>query len=165
MMSSTYLANGSTSAGAGDGPGGGGDGGRRQVVLVLEDSPHDWEIYGNVLLYNGFDVLYAADGETGLAMARERSPDLILIDLGLPKMDGLTVCRKLKRDPRTAAIPVVFLTARSRREFEGRAQEAGCVGFLEKPINPVAVLHEVERLIGRAPPPGIGRPPVAQTEP
>lgn len=132
---------------------------QRPVVLVLEDERHDWEIYGKVLLYNGFDVLYAGEGNEGLDMAREQVPDLVLIDLGLPGLDGLAVCRALRSDPRTAGIPVVILTARSRSEYEHRARLAGCSLYLEKPINPVALLHEVEHLIGRPPLPGVGRPP------
>jgi CheY-like chemotaxis protein len=135
-------------------------GSARPLVLAVEDNPHDWEIYGRILGYNGFDVLHAADGEDGLNLARQRLPDLVLLDLTIPRVDGLDVCRILKSEPQTAQIPVVVLSSRERAVWEPLARDAGCDAYLEKPISPVQVLHEVEQLVGRAPPPGMGRPPL-----
>jgi CheY-like chemotaxis protein len=132
----------------------------RPLVLAIEDNPHDWEIYGKILCYNGFDVMHAADGLEGLNAARRSMPDLILLDLMIPEIDGLEVCRRLKTDPRTSAIRVIVLSSRERDRWEPLAREAGCDSYLEKPISPVEVLHEVEQLIGRAPLPGMGRPPL-----
>lgn len=131
----------------------------RPLVLVVEDNPHDWEIYGKILWYNGFDVLYAAEGSRGLRLCAEHSPDLVLLDVGLPDMTGLELCEALRADPRTEAIPVMILSARPREEYEAQAAAAGCVKYLEKPVGPVEVLREVERLVGRPPPSGDGRPP------
>jgi len=125
---------------------------RRPLVLVVEDEPHDWELYGKLLWYNGFDVIRAQTGEEGLALAKSHSPDLMLLDLMLPGMDGQSLCRALKADPATRHIVVVVLSGRSEREFGVQMQQNGCARYLEKPIGPLRVLHEVEQLIGRAPP-------------
>ena len=126
---------------------------RRPLVLAVEDEQHDWLIYGKLLWYNGFDVLHAHDAEEGCLLAEKHEPDLVLADLMLPGMNGLEMCRKLKTDPRTRDIPVVLLTGHKEREYGTQAREAGCVRFLEKPIGPVEVLHAVEDLVGKAPPP------------
>ncbi len=124
----------------------------RQLILAVEDQPDDWRIYGKMLWYNGFDVLHATTGEQGVRLALAARPDLILADLMLPNMDGIEMCRALKRDARTAHIPVVVLTAHSDDEYGAPAREAGCDLFLEKLVGPVQVLHVVEEMIGRAPP-------------
>ena len=126
---------------------------KRQLVLVAEDERHDFEIYGKVLWYNGFDVIHAADGEEGLRLVREADPDLVVLDLILPKIDGLELCRRIKEDEDTRDIPVIMLTARAEREYGRPAREAGALRYLEKPIGPVEVLHIVEDVIGRPPPP------------
>lgn len=143
---------------AGGGPSSGRDS-DRQLVLVVEDEPHDWEIYGKMLWYNGFDVLYAREGAEGLALAREYRPDLVLLDLGLPEMDGLELCKRLKEDPATSGVPVLILTARPEGKYGEKARLAGCDRYLEKPKTPLEVLNEVESVIGPAPPGAGGRPP------
>jgi DNA-binding response OmpR family regulator len=131
----------------------------RPVILVVEDNPHDWEIYGKILWYNGFDCMYAADGAAGLRLAAEHRPDLVVLDLGLPGLSGVEVCRRLKADPITADVPVIVLTAQSAQDYAARMAEAGCARFMEKPAGPVEVLHAVEEIVGKAPPAGEGRPP------
>ena len=126
---------------------------KRQLVLAVEDERHDWNIYGKLLWYNGFDVLWAENGEDGVRLATEHEPDIVLADLILPGMSGIDMCRALKANPRTSHIPVIMLTARSRREYGSRAIDAGCERYLEKPIGPVEVLHTIEDLVGRPPPP------------
>jgi two-component system, cell cycle response regulator DivK len=126
----------------------------RQLVLVIEDDPHDQEIYGRMLWYNGFDVIFANDGEAGIDAALQHSPDLILLDLELPKLHGLKVCQRLRGEVTTARTPIIALSAHAEKRMGARVAEAGCTVFLEKPASPVAVLHEVEARIGRAPAPG-----------
>lgn len=126
----------------------------RPLVLLAEDDQHDGEIYGKTLWYNGYDVLHAADGEVALDLARRHTPDLIIVDLLLPKMNGIEVCRQLGEDPAVADVPIIALTARAEREFGLLARDAGCSDYLEKPIGPFAVLAAVEKAIGRAPSPG-----------
>lgn len=132
---------------------------RRPLVLVVEDDPHDWEIYGKILWYNGFDVCCAADGAAALQVARDHPPDLVLLDLGLPEMDGLEVCRRLKQPTANPDVPVVVLSAQAEATFGDRARRAGCDRYLEKPQSPLEVLHEVESVIGPAPPGAGGTPP------
>jgi DNA-binding response OmpR family regulator len=133
---------------------------RRGLVLVVEDNPHDWEIYGKILWYNGFDVMYAPDGATAYDMVVRHHPDLILLDLGLPDMDGIELCAMLKQDERMADVPIVILSGRPASELGAVALEAGCVRYLEKPAMPIDVLHVVEDLIGRQPPAGVEPSPV-----
>lgn len=126
----------------------------RPLVLLAEDDLHDGEIYGKTLWYNGFDVLHGADGEAALDLARRHTPDLVLVDLLLPKMNGIELCRHLREEPAIADVPIIALTARSEREYGLLARDAGCSDYLEKPIGPLAVLAAVEKAIGRAPLPG-----------
>lgn len=131
----------------------------RPLVLVVEDNPDELELYGKILWYNGFDVLFARDGAEGLQFAQDHEPDLVLLDLGLPEMDGLELCRRLRQRTANSRIPVVILSARAEIDYGHRARWAGCDHYLEKPQSPLSVLHEVEKLIGPAPPGAMGSPP------
>jgi DNA-binding response OmpR family regulator len=131
----------------------------RPLVLVVEDDANDWEIYGKILWYNGYDVVYAADGKDGLRLARELTPDLMLVDLLLPGMDGVELCRRCRAEPSLEEVPIVMLTALSDEAVAGQAKDAGCTEFLEKPQSPVNLLHRVEALVGRPPPSGEGARP------
>lgn len=133
--------------------------GRRPLVLVVEDDENDWEIYGKILWYNGYDVAYAADGEGGLRLARSRKPDLVLLDMMLPGMDGLELCRRIREDRALERIPIIMLTARSIQDIGAQARAAGCTRLLEKPHSPVELFHLVESLVGRPPLSGEGAPP------
>ena len=124
----------------------------RQRILVVDDDPHDREIYGKMLWYNGFDVIFASDGAEGLRLACERAPDLVLLDLVMPGLDGLTLCDRLKRQAGTEDIPVILLTGMRRPGLARRAQDTGCLRVLEKPVAPLDVLHEIEGVVGRPPP-------------
>lgn len=119
-----------------------------KTVLVIEDHPGARDIYGHILWYNGFQVLFAADGEAGLKVARERRPDLVLLDLELPLLHGLELCSRLKQDDSTRGIPIVALTARRLEELGGNADVLGYAHFLEKPVRPLEVLRVVEEEIG-----------------
>ena len=122
----------------------------KKTVLVVEDNPGDRAIYGNMLWYNGFDVVFAEDGEAGLRLARETHPDLILLDLQLPLLHGSELTSQLKQDDDTKHIPIVALTARRLHDFGGNAALLGYSRFLEKPVSPLEVLRVVEALVGRA---------------
>ena len=125
----------------------------RPVILVVEDDEHEQEIYGRVLWYNGFDVVFAGDATEGLELARRHRPDLALLDLMLPGVDGLTLCATLRRDPATRAIPILALSGLPADRTAAAARKFGCLRYLEKPTSPVEVLHAVEAVIGRAPSP------------
>lgn len=124
----------------------------RKRILVIEDEVDDQEIYGKILWYNHYDVLFADCGFEGLRLARTTHPDLILLDLRLPDVNGTEVCEELKADPATADIPVVVLTASRAEEYREWARGQCCAAFLEKPMEPFEVLKEVQRLIGDPPP-------------
>jgi two-component system cell cycle response regulator DivK len=117
------------------------------MILLVEDNADNQEIYRIILAHHGYTVLQAWDGESGVRMAREHRPDLILMDLTMPVIDGLEATRMLKADPATAAIPIIALTAHAMQEDQAAAAEAGCVAFLAKPAEPRAVAAEVERVL------------------
>ncbi|HLM68019.1 MAG TPA: response regulator [Longimicrobium sp.] len=119
-----------------------------QTVLLIEDNADNQEIYRLILTHHGFGVLQAWDGECGVRMAQSHAPDLILMDLTMPLIDGLEATRMLKADPATAAIPIIALTAHAEREDRAAAEEAGCVSFLAKPVEPNRVAVEVRRILG-----------------
>jgi len=117
------------------------------TILLVEDNEDNQEIYRIILAHHGYTVLQAWDGECGVRMARDHAPDLILMDLTMPRMDGLEATRLLKADPATAAIPVVALTACTQREDMAAAAEAGCEAYLTKPVEPRRVAAEVRRIL------------------
>jgi two-component system cell cycle response regulator DivK len=104
------------------------------VILVVEDNPANMTLAVFLLQSAGHTVLSATDAEAGLALARERQPDLILMDIQLPGMDGLQATLLLKADGATRAIPVIALTALAMKGDEERIRAAGCDGYIAKPI-------------------------------
>jgi CheY-like chemotaxis protein len=120
------------------------------TVLLIEDNDDNLRIYSTILSYAGYHVLEATDGEAGLATARSGQPDLILMDVSIPKIDGWEVTRLLKSDPATSSIPVVALTAHALASDRQRAVEIGFDGYIPKPAEPRLVLAEVERRLGKA---------------
>ena len=103
-------------------------------VLVIEDNAANMKLASLLLRNAGHTVLCALDAETGLTMARVDMPDLILMDIQLPGMDGLAATALLKRDPVTAAIPVIALTAMAMKEDEEKSKVAGCDAYIAKPL-------------------------------
>lgn len=106
-----------------------------QKILVIEDNPVNMELATDLLEFAGFGVLQAASAEEGIALARAEMPDLILMDLSLPGMDGLTATRLLRSDTATTQIPIVVLTANAMKGDEERAHESGAVGYIAKPFD------------------------------
>ena len=119
------------------------DGQLRNKILVIEDNPSSLELSTLVLRGQGFKVDTASDGQEGLQMAKAHPYDLILMDIQLPGIDGLTVTRLLKADPRTARTPIVALSARAMLGDEREALEAGCSGYITKPIEVKSFLNTV----------------------
>jgi CheY-like chemotaxis protein len=103
-------------------------------ILVVEDNPLNLELVRDILSANGYEVIEAADGAAGVEIALLEMPDLILMDLQLPGMDGLEATRRLRDDPRTSAIPIVAVTAHAMKGDDEKALAAGCTGFVTKPI-------------------------------
>lgn len=107
---------------------------KRRRVLVVEDNPLNLELVRDILVVAGYDVLEAVDGTAGVEIARLEKPDLVLMDLQLPGLDGLEATRILRADPALRKTAIVALTAHAMRGEEERALAAGCDGFITKPI-------------------------------
>lgn len=123
----------------------------RPRILIVEDNVDSRAIYSILLRHTGYTVLDAGDGEEGVRMARQDRPALILMDISLPKLDGYAAARALKSDASTAGIPIIALTAHALAGEEQKAREAGCDGYLAKPVEPRRVVEAVERLLQSPP--------------
>jgi two-component system cell cycle response regulator DivK len=117
------------------------------TILLVEDNLHNRRIFQGVLAHAGFHVVEAEDGARALELVAKTRPDLILMDLSIPIVDGWECTRRLKADAGTNAIPIIALTAHAMRGDEARAREAGCDGYLSKPISPKKVVEEVKRIL------------------
>jgi CheY-like chemotaxis protein len=124
----------------------------RQTVLLVEDNDDNRLIYATALRYSGYAVLEAATGTDGVRYARQDLPDLILMDISLPELDGWEATAVLKADPNTAHIPIIAVTAHVLSGDEERSFSAGCDGYLAKPISPAMLVGEVDRRLGRETP-------------
>lgn len=122
-------------------------GSRDRTVLIVEDNEDNRIVYSTILRHHGFIVSEALDGEEGIAKARRELPDIILMDISIPLIDGWEVTRQLKGDESTRHIPVIALTAHAMPGDREHALAVGCDGYLAKPCEPRAVLAEVNRLI------------------
>jgi two-component system, cell cycle response regulator DivK len=116
-----------------------------KTILVVDDNDNNREVYTALLEHCGYSVIEAADGRQGVQCARATHPDLILMDLSMPVMDGLEATTLLKQDVTTCDIPVIAVTAHDDSGTMSRALEAGMVSYLTKPIAPRKLLEEVER--------------------
>jgi CheY-like chemotaxis protein len=105
------------------------------VILVVEDNERNLKLLRDVLEYAGYDVRVARTAEDGITLAVKEPPDLVLMDLQLPGMDGMEAFRRLRENPRTADIPVVAVTAQAMKQDRERVLEAGFNGYVEKPIS------------------------------
>lgn len=120
----------------------------RTRILIMEDDDDTQGMVRFLLEYKGYEVLVAKDGKQGLGLAHQEKPDLILLDLAMPEMDGWLVARKLKEDPETKAIPVIAVTAYTMSSDRRKALNAGCDGFIGKPMNVPEFIAEVEKFLG-----------------
>ena len=105
------------------------------VILVVEDNERNLKLLRDVLEYAGYDVRAARTAEDGITLAVSEPPDLVLMDLQLPGIDGMEALRRLRENPRTADIPVVAVTAQAMKDDRERALDAGFNGYIEKPIS------------------------------
>jgi CheY-like chemotaxis protein len=121
-------------------------------VLLVEDNEDNRIIYATALRYAGYEVFEAITGTEGVHQARTNRPDLILMDISVPELDGWEATAILKADPVTKHIPVIAVTAHALPGDQERSIQAGCDGYLAKPIPPAALLAEVDRRFGRATP-------------
>jgi two-component system, cell cycle response regulator DivK len=114
-----------------------------QRILVVEDQPDNRQILRDLLTSADFEVIEAEDGEAGLAAAATHHPDLILMDIQLPGLDGYETTRRLKADAALRAVPVIAITAYELNEAEDKARAAGCDAYMAKPISPRQLLAKV----------------------
>jgi CheY-like chemotaxis protein len=117
------------------------------LVLVVEDYQDAREMYTAYLQFSGFDVAEAGNGLEAIEKAQELLPDIVLMDLALPRMDGWEATRRLKSDARTRHIPIVALTGHALAGHAEGAREAGCDAFVTKPCLPDALVAEIKRLL------------------
>jgi CheY-like chemotaxis protein len=119
-------------------------------ILLVEDNEMNRDMLSRRLKHRGYEILIAVDGEQGVAMAVAERPDLILMDMSLPVVDGWEATRRLKGDPATAAIPLIALTAHAMSTDRDKAFTAGCDEYDTKPVELPRLLEKIERLLGRA---------------
>lgn len=118
-------------------------------ILLVEDNEMNRDMLSRRLRRKGFDVVIALDGQQGVDMASSEAPDLILLDMSLPVMDGWTAAGVLKQDPGTGGIPIIALTAHAMDTDRQRALEAGCDDYDTKPVNLSRLLGKMETLLSR----------------
>ena len=118
------------------------------TILVVDDTVDTRELYALYLRSQGFSVVTAHDGASGVALARDRRPDVIVMDLSMPGLDGIAATRQLKADERTRQTPVIILTGYPMRAIQDGALAAGADAFLTKPCLPEDLEQQVQRLLG-----------------
>lgn len=118
-------------------------------ILLVEDNEMNRDMLSRRLVRNGFEVVMAVNGQEGLDMAVRENPDLILMDMSLPVLDGWDATRQLKADPKTAGIPVIALTAHAMDSDRQKALEAGCDDFDTKPVELSRLLAKIDALLAR----------------
>ena len=119
----------------------------KPVILLVEDFVDAREMYRDYLEFSGFEVYTAGDGFAAIAIAKEHDPDLILMDLSLPGLDGWEATRRLKADASTQHITIVALSAHALSAEGERARDAGCDGYISKPCLPADLLAEIRRVL------------------
>jgi len=120
------------------------------TILIADDEPHVVELVRVTLEDERVHVVEASDGAAALDLAAELDPELIFLDVNLPDMSGLDVCRRLRKEPRTACALIVMLTAAAQQDDVARGLAAGATHYLTKPFSPVRLLSLVEGLLPRA---------------
>jgi two-component system cell cycle response regulator DivK len=115
-----------------------------KTILIVEDEPKNMKLLRDLLQRFGYEILEASDGEQGVKSAGEKMPDLILMDIMMPKMDGLEATRIIKADIKTKHIPVIALTSYAMKGDREKTIEAGCDGYIAKPIDIKEVLKTIE---------------------
>lgn len=116
-------------------------------ILITEDSPTVLEILKSVLEEEGYEVIAATDGQQALNLAKTDKPDLIVLDLMLPKIDGYKVCRMLKFDEKYKNIPIIMLTARTKESDENLGKEVGADAYIRKPFQPEVIIDQITKLL------------------
>ncbi len=119
----------------------------KPVVLLVDDYPDAREMYAEYLEFSGFDIVQAGNGVEAIDRAHDSHPDVILMDLSLPVMDGWEATRRLKADPETKHIPVLAVTGHALTGVSNDAKNAGCDGFITKPCLPEDLVTEIRKVL------------------
>ena len=119
-------------------------------LLLVEDNPENRDMLSRRLIRRGFELCFAGDGAEAVARTREQKPDLVLMDLSLPIMDGWEATRRIKADPTTSAIPVIALTAHAMSGDREKALAAGCNDYDTKPVDLPRLLAKIDALLNGA---------------
>jgi DNA-binding response OmpR family regulator len=122
---------------------------RRQSILIVDDDQPQVEALAHRLTRQGFETILAFDGAHGMAMARQHRPDLVLLDLRLPDIDGFQVCERLVDSPDTCGIPIIIVSGMERPDIVRSSRAAGCEFFVRKPYDPNALLALIQHAIRR----------------
>lgn len=130
--------------------------------MIVEDYTDTRQMYATYLTFRGYEVVEASDGAEALEKAESRPPDVIVMDLALPKIDGWEATRRLKAGAATRSIPVIALTGHALAGHEEGARRAGCDAFLAKPCLPDTLASEIERVLGAGRPSAPGAKPAAR---
>ncbi len=123
----------------------------RRSILIIEDNEQNRYLLTFLLEKSGYEVRGVADGARGIEAARNRVPHLILLDIQLPTMDGYAVARALRENDALRAVPIVAVTSYAMPGDREKALEAGCTGYIEKPINPETFVAEIEQALSLSP--------------
>jgi CheY-like chemotaxis protein len=121
-------------------------------ILIVEDNEENRDVLSRRLERHGYSVLVAVDGQAGITMAQDEHPDVILMDLNLPDVDGWEATKRIKASPQTAAIPIIALTAHAVVGDEQRALQAGCNDYHSKPVEFTRLVGQIEALLKSADP-------------
>ena len=124
-----------------------GSNGAQTMVLLVDDSEDNREVYAQYLSFSGFRVEIAVDGVEAVEKAASLKPDVIVMDLSLPRLDGWEATRQIKSAPETRNIPVIALTGHAVSESKRKALDVGCSGYLTKPCLPDILVSEIRRLV------------------
>jgi two-component system, cell cycle response regulator DivK len=119
----------------------------QKTVLYVEDNDFNRKIVRQLLAHTTYQLREATDGESGVRMAQEQPPDLILMDVQLPKMSGLDATRQLRADPRTAAVPIIVITSYALSGDAEKAKDAGATAYLAKPYSPRDLLAKIREVV------------------
>ena len=117
-------------------------------ILAVDDEPHILKLVAFSLKSGGYEVLEATDGLSAIHVACAEQPDLVLMDVMMPALDGYEACRRLKADPQTAEIPVIMLTAKTQTAEQQTGMDAGASGYITKPFTPKDLVAQVSEFLG-----------------
>ena len=123
-------------------------------ILVIEDDPAGLRLVGYTLKKQGYEVVTASNGLEGLKKAREEGPDLVILDLMLPGVDGFEICHRLRTEPQTARLPILVLSGKTGEADRDTALKVGANAYLVKPASPSEIIKQVESLLARKAAPG-----------